>query len=57
LEGRMHLRDRRWSGAAVRSFARACYHAPSLRTVVPLGASLFGRPGMGAMQRVYHLVR
>jgi glycosyltransferase involved in cell wall biosynthesis len=57
LEGRMHLRDRRWSGAAVRSFARACYHAPSLRTAVPLGASLFGRPGMDAMQRVYHLVR
>ena len=57
LKGRMHLRDRRWSGVAVRSFARACYHAPSLRTVVPLGASLFGRPGMDTMQRVYHLVR
>ncbi|WP_049900058.1 glycosyltransferase family 2 protein [Halococcus agarilyticus] len=57
LEGRMHLRDSRWSGAAVRSFARACYHAPSLRTAVPLGASLFGQPGMDAMQRVYRLVR
>ncbi|EMA45326.1 glycosyltransferase family 2 protein [Halococcus saccharolyticus] len=57
LEGRMALRDRRWSGAAVRSFARACYHAPSIRTAVPLGASLFGQPGMNAMQRVYQLVR
>jgi glycosyltransferase involved in cell wall biosynthesis len=57
LEGRMGLRDARWSLAAVRSFALACYHAPSIRTAVPLCASLFGRPGMNAMQRVYGFVR
>jgi glycosyltransferase involved in cell wall biosynthesis len=56
LEGRMELREARWSLATVRSFALACYHAPSLRTAIPLGASLFGRPGMDAMQRVYGLV-
>lgn len=54
LAGRMHLRDQRWSPQAIESFARACYCAPSLRTVAPLGASLFGRAGMNAMQWVYH---
>lgn len=57
LAGRMGLDEARWSSAAVRSFAFACYHAPSLRTAIPLGASLFGRPGMNAMQRVYSFVR
>ena len=57
LEGRMELRDARWSLAAVRAFAFACYHAPSIRTVIPLFASLFGRVGMNAMQRVYSLIQ
>lgn len=57
LEGRMELRDTRWSLSTVQSFALACYHVPSLRTVIPLCASLFGRPGMNAMQRVYGAVR
>jgi glycosyltransferase involved in cell wall biosynthesis len=57
LAGRMELRGQRWSPSAVRSFALACYHAPSLRTAIPLVASLFGRPGMNAMQRGYSLVR
>lgn len=57
LEGRMELREARWSPRAIESFARACYHAPSPRTAIPLSASLFGRAGMNAMQRAYHLVR
>jgi glycosyltransferase involved in cell wall biosynthesis len=57
LAGRMELREQRWSLATVRSFALACYHAPSPRTAIPLVASLFGRPGMNAMQRGYSLVR
>ncbi|GAA0450506.1 glycosyltransferase [Halococcus dombrowskii] len=57
LEARMELRDRRWSLSTVRSFALACYHAPSLRTAIPLLASLFGQVGMNAMQRGYSLVR
>ena len=57
LEARMELRGRRWSFQAVRSFALACYHAPSLRTAIPLFASLFGQVGMNAMQRGYSLVR
>jgi len=57
LEGRMELREARWSSAAVAAFALACYHAPSIRTVVPLFASLFGRVGLDAMQRAYSLVR
>ncbi len=57
LAGRMELRGQQWSPSAVRSFALACYHAPSLRTVIPLVASLFGRPGLNAMQRGYSLVR
>ncbi|WP_256687128.1 glycosyltransferase family 2 protein [Halococcus qingdaonensis] len=57
LEARMELRGRRWSFSTVRSFALACYHAPSLRTVIPLFASLFGQVGMDAMQRGYSLVR
>ena len=56
LEGRMQLREAQWSPRAIRSFARACYHAPSVRTAIPLCASLFGRRGMNAMQRVYHRV-
>ncbi|EMA49512.1 glycosyltransferase family 2 protein [Halococcus thailandensis] len=57
LEARMELRGRRWSLSTVRSFALACYHAPSLRTAIPLFASLFGQVGMDAMQRGYSLVR
>ncbi|WP_049996574.1 glycosyltransferase family 2 protein [Halococcus sediminicola] len=57
LEARMALREQRWSLRAVRSFALACYHAPSLRTAIPLFASLFGQVGMNAMQRGYSLVR
>ncbi|RJT04908.1 glycosyltransferase family 2 protein [Halococcus sp. IIIV-5B] len=53
LEGRTELREAEWSAATVKAFALACYHAPSVRTAIPLGASLFGRPGMDAMQRVY----
>jgi glycosyltransferase involved in cell wall biosynthesis len=57
LAGRMELREQRWSLSTVRSFALACYHAPSLGTAIPLVASLFGRPGLNAMQRGYSLVR
>lgn len=57
LAGRMGLRETRWSSSTIRSFALACYHAPSLRTAIPLTASLFGRPGMNAMQRVYSLLQ
>lgn len=57
LEGRMGLGEARWSLSTVQSFALACYHTPSLRTAIPLFASLFGRPGMNAMQRVYSVVR
>jgi glycosyltransferase involved in cell wall biosynthesis len=57
LAGRMELRGQRWSLSTVRSFALACYHAPSLRTAIPLAASLFGRPGLKTMQRGYSLVR
>ncbi|WP_435076778.1 glycosyltransferase family 2 protein [Halococcus sp. AFM35] len=57
LAGRMELREQRWSTEAIRSFALACYRAPSPRTTIPFVASLFGRPGMNAMQRVYELVR
>jgi glycosyltransferase involved in cell wall biosynthesis len=57
LEARMELRGQRWSAQAIRSFALACYHAPSLRTAIPLLASLFGRVGLNAMQRGYSLVR
>lgn len=56
LEGRMRLRESQWSFSAVRSFALACYLAPSPRTAIPLVASLFGRSGMNAMQRAYHLL-
>ena len=56
LEGRTELREAEWSAATVKAFALACYHAPSVRTAIPLGASLFGRPGMDAMQRVYSLL-
>jgi glycosyltransferase involved in cell wall biosynthesis len=56
LEGRMGLREARWSISTVQSFALAFSHAPSIRTAIPLVASLFGRPGMNAMQRVYSLV-
>lgn len=57
LEGRMGLGEACWSLSTVQSFALACYHAPSLRTAIPLGASLFGRVGINAMQRVYGLMR
>ncbi len=57
LEGRMGLREARWSISPIRSFALAFYHAPSFRTAIPLGASLFGRVGINAMQRVYGFVR
>jgi glycosyltransferase involved in cell wall biosynthesis len=56
LEGRMEIRETEWSKETIKAFALACYHAPSVRTAVPLGASLFGRPGMDAMQRVYSLI-
>ncbi|WP_160132772.1 glycosyltransferase family 2 protein [Halococcus salsus] len=56
LQGRTELREAEWSAATVKAFALACYHAPSVRTAIPLGASLFGRPGMDAMQRVYSLL-
>ena len=56
LQGRTELREAEWSKETIRAFALACYHAPSVRTAIPLGASLFGRPGMDAMQRVYSLL-
>jgi glycosyltransferase involved in cell wall biosynthesis len=57
LAGRMELREQRWSLPAIRSFALACYHVPSVRTAIPLAASLFGRSGLNAMQRGHSLVR
>lgn len=55
-EGELLVRERGWSPAAVRAFARAAWHAPGLQPVYVGGlvASLFGSPGWALAVRCYH---
>lgn len=46
LEGTRLLEDRIWSPAALRSFVRAWYYAPTPRATARVGVALFGLPGL-----------
>lgn len=59
LEGRRHLRNRRWSASAIRTFARAAYHEPGI-SPFRMGeflSSIGGRPTRTLASRVATLSR